>query len=205
MSSFHPGNPSLGLSSARTRSTRRPSLSRTLALNPLILSSASRPAACRLQSCTPSAAAPHPQAAAPPHLSTAVVCSCRGPWCVRRSCVAASLRGCRGPGPAAVDPWCVRADCRPSPAVVQLSRSGVPARSEERGARLRPATLCGCVLLFSNNQPPPLASRSAVSQCCLRPAWFSNHPWRLQVDPALGRKLIVHRCLHMVLQRGGGG
>jgi hypothetical protein len=171
------------------------SLSRTLALNPLILSSASRLHAQRPIHKQPRHPIRRPPAARKAKPGPAVVvCSC--PW---------SRSGCHGP---------VVRSCRLS------SRSGyrpevqVLRPCEERGCDWRP-----CVATFSNSQPPPLASRSAGAACappgCLRPyvtpspplrsGRFSNHPWRLQVDPALGRKLIVHRCLHVVLQRGGGG
>jgi hypothetical protein len=140
--------------------TPRLSLTLCLALSLSILSSASRLHAQRSSHKQPRHPIRRPPAArkAKPG-PAAVVHSCRGPWCVRRSCVATSLRGCRGPGPAAVDPWCVPADCRPGPAVVQRSRSGVPARSEA-------ATLCGCVL------QQPAATASELVSRCLRPCVY---------------------------------
>jgi hypothetical protein len=97
----------------------------------------------------PARPAPQPQAAATPPVGRRRPerpNQVRLPWCVPTS-----LRGCRGPGPAAV----VRS-CRPGPAAVQRPRSGVPARS--RGARLR-----SCMAAFSNSQPPPLASSLCIS------------------------------------------
>jgi hypothetical protein len=168
MSSFHPGNPSLGLSSAR--STRRPSLSRTLALNPLILSSASRPAAC--SPARPARQRPiHKQPRHP---------ICRPPWCVPAvACgafgVPAWLRPCEAAVVEVRLPW-TRGAFVPTAVQVRLP-SSCPGPASLRGARSEAAT------------GDPVWLRSAVLQ---QPAATASEPVSRQ--PVLLAPRLVLYC-----------